>query len=151
MAFARVQISEDKANIVKILRAKEDGTGVFLTYADVLIFAAALGFRHQKRSPLGKFSRKDPDPIPQDQFKNRSIIDLIAIAETHDPKILASDEEADQKKVKIFQEYANGGLELLQREVHAVEKYKEQILLILYAEKTREIASEEDFNFDGVF
>jgi dnd system-associated protein 4 len=151
MSFARVQISEDKANTVKALRAKEDGTGVFLTYADVITFAAALGFRHQRRLPLGKFSRKDPDPIPQDQFKNRALIELIAIAETQDPKILASDEEADQARVKIFQEYANGGLELLQNEIRAVEKYKEQILLILYSEKNRQIDGEEDLDINKIF
>lgn len=146
MAIARVQISEDKAELVKALRSKEDGRGLFATYADVLMFAAVLGYRHRKRSALGKFSRKDPDAVLQDQFKNASIINLIAIAETHDPNILADDEESDRAKVQIFQEYANGGLEILKRELQGVENYLERILLILYADKNKQDDKLEDFD-----
>jgi dnd system-associated protein 4 len=68
MALARVQISEDKAELVKALRDADESTGPFLTYADVLAFAGMLGISRSKRSPLGKFSRKDPDPVPRDSM-----------------------------------------------------------------------------------
>lgn len=151
MPLARVQISQDKAELVKALRAKEDGTGLFLTYADVLIFAATIGFKHRKRVPLGKFSRKDPDAVLQEQFRDRSIIDLIAIAETNDPKVLTSDPETDLQRVEIFQEYANGGLEILSRELYGIKEPLERTLLILYSERQRQQAETEEFDLDQLF
>ncbi|MBD2156150.1 DNA phosphorothioation-associated protein 4 [Leptolyngbya sp. FACHB-16] len=151
MPLARVQISQDKAEIVKALRAKEDGTGLFLTYADVLTFAASLGFQHKKRVPLGKFSRKDPDAVLQEQFRDRSVIDLIAVAETNNPKILSPDPETDLQRVEIFQEYANGGLEILSKELYGIKEPLERTLLILYAEKRRKQPDEEDFDLDQLF
>jgi dnd system-associated protein 4 len=151
MPLARVQISQDKAELVKALRAKEDGTGLFATYADVLTFAAVLGFQQKKRSPLGKFSRKDPDAVLQEQFRDRSIIDLIAIAETDDPKILTSDQATDLQKVEIFQEYANGGLEILSQELQGVKKPLEQTLLILYLERHRQKSDTDELDLDQLF
>jgi dnd system-associated protein 4 len=151
MPLARVQISQDKAELVKALRAKEDGTGLFSTYADVLTFAAAIGFKHKKRIPLGKFSRKDPDAVLQEQFRDRSIIDLIAIAETNDPKILTSDTETDLQRVAIFQEYANGGLEILSKELYGIKEPLERTLLILYLEKQRQQTDTEEFDLDQLF
>lgn len=144
MALARVQISEDKAELVKALRAADDSTGPFQTYADVLTFAAALGFKRKRRSPLGKFSRKDPDAVLQEQFKNGSIIHLIAIIETQDPKILTNTDECDLARVQIFQEYVNGGLEILQSELNGVVDYSEQILLMLNLAKEQPEAKEFD-------
>jgi dnd system-associated protein 4 len=151
MPLARVQISQDKAELVKALRVKEDGTGLFLTYADVLTFAAAIGFKHKKKVPLGKFSRKDPDAVLQEQFRDRSIIDLIAIAETNDPKILTSDPETDLQRVAIFQEYANGGLEILSKELYGIKEPLERTLLILYLEKQRQQTDTEEFDLDQLF
>jgi dnd system-associated protein 4 len=144
VALARVQISEDKAELVKALRASDDTTGPFQTYADVLTFAAALGFKRNRRSPLGKFSRKDPDAVLQEQFKNGSIIHLIAIIETQDPKVLTNTDECDLARVQIFQEYVNGGLEILQSELNGVVDYSEQILLMLNLAKEQPETKEFD-------
>jgi len=151
MPLARVQISQDKAELVKALRAKEDGTGLFSTYADVLTFAAVLGFNQKRKIPLGKFSRKDPDAVLQEQFRDRSIIDLIAIAETHSSKILASDQDTDLQRVEIFQEYANGGLEILSKELYGIKKPLERTLLILYSERNRQTPDTEEFDLDQLF
>ncbi|WP_416674141.1 DNA phosphorothioation-associated protein 4 [Egbenema bharatensis] len=151
MPLARVQISQDKAELVKALRTKEDGTGLFLTYADVLTFAAALGFQRKKRIPLGRFSRKDPDAVLQEQFRDRSVIDFIAIAETNDPKILTSDQDADLQRVEIFQEYANGGLEILGQELYGIKNHLERTLLILYSQRQRQQVDTEEFDLDQLF
>lgn len=146
MPLARVQISIDKAEFVKKLRARDNGKGLFLTYSDILTFGAAIGFRYRKRVPFEKFSRKDPDGVLQEQFKNPAIISLIALSETKDPNILVSTDEADLRRVTIFQEYANGGFEVLQNDLHGISNDLERILLILYAERNKIVEGLDDFD-----
>lgn len=131
MAIARVQFSEDKAGFAKSLKAANDENGIFQTYADILTVAASVGVFYRKRIPFDKASRRDPDPVLQEQFRDRFIIDLIAFSETQDSAILASTEENDRVRVKIFQEYANGGLEILERQLRNSIDLIPDILLIL--------------------
>lgn len=134
MALVRVQIDVQKAELVKALRASETSTGPFQSYADVMAFAAAIGIKYGKRVPISKQSRYDPDPVPQDQFKNEALISMFAVVDTLEPRILAETEDCDYGRVKIFQEYANGGLEILGEKLKGIVDYSEQILLILKSE-----------------
>jgi len=131
MADIRIKVAKDKAKLVKALRAGEGSTGPFQTYADVVTFAAAFGFSKKNRVPFEQASRRDPDPIPGDQFKNRGLMDLIAITETQNPNILSSDDEQIQEKARIFEEYANGGFELLESYLGGVSDISMQILLLV--------------------
>ncbi|TVQ09965.1 MAG: DNA phosphorothioation-associated protein 4 [Leptolyngbya sp. DLM2.Bin27] len=131
MADIRIKVAKDKAKLVKALRAGEGSTGPFQTYADVVTFAAAFGFSKKNRVPFEQASRRDPDPIPRDQFKNRGLMDLIAIAETKNPNILSSGDEQVQEKARIFEEYANGGFELLESHFGGVGDISKQILLFV--------------------
>lgn len=147
MAIARIQISEDKAELVKALRDSEGTTGLFQTYAEVMAFAAMLGMSRGRRVALGKFSRKDPDPVPQDQFRVAgALIGLVASLSLDDLKILLPTEECDVARVQIFQEYANGGLEILQSELQGVVDYTEHILLMLNGERNKANAEEFDLS-----
>lgn len=146
MALSRIQIAIDKAEFVRSLRANERGEGVFLTYGDVLAFAAALGFQYKKRIPFEKASRRDPDPVLQEQFRDASLIGLLAFAETQNAKILSLDEESDQQRAKIFQEYANGGLEILKEQLCGSVNYGEQILLFLESIRKDQNLSFEEFD-----
>jgi dnd system-associated protein 4 len=144
MADIRIKVAKDKAKLVKALRAGEGSTGPFQTYADVVAFGAAFGFSRKKRIPFDQISRGNPDPIPADQFKNRSLIDLIAVAETHDPNILSNSDEKLQEKATIFEEYANGGFELLENYMSGVVDVSKQILLLVKSGEARIDA--EDFD-----
>ncbi|MBC1220548.1 DNA phosphorothioation-associated protein 4, partial [Nostoc sp. UCD120] len=64
----RIRVAKDKAELVKDLTSSDGGTGPFNTFADVIVFAAALGAKHKKRVPLGEISKREPSPIPQEQF-----------------------------------------------------------------------------------
>jgi len=148
MAEKRIKIAKDKAKLVKDLKASEDTTGPFQTYVDVMVFAAALGARRKKRVPLGEFAR-DLDPIRRDYFDNNRcelVINLLAISETQDQKTLADNEEADRQRIEIFEEYANGGLEILQDELRGAVDYGERILLIMSSERLKPQQQEEDFD-----
>ena len=116
MADARVKIAKDKADLVKSLKADgaDDTTKPFQTYADVLVFAAALGAKRDLRQPFWEFSKKDPDPIPYDVFrKYDKVVKLLAVVATKNPRVLADNEEAEESRIKIFEEYANAGLDVI--------------------------------------
>ncbi|WGV26031.1 DNA phosphorothioation-associated protein 4 [Halotia branconii] len=145
----RIRVAKDKAELVKDLTSSNGGTGPFQTFADVIVFAAALGAKHKKRMALGEISKREPSPIPQEQFIVRgysTVINLIAIAEIQDIKVLSLQEEnINEKRNYIFEEYANGGLEILQSEIRGAVNYSERILLILSSERFQD-NSEEDFD-----
>ena len=147
MADKRIKIAKDKAKLVKDLKASDDTTGPFQTYVDVMVFAAALGAKRKKRVSLVEFAR-DLDPIRRDYFDNNRcelVINLLAISETQAQNILADDEKSDEQRIKIFEEYANGGLEILQDELRGAVDYSERIILILSSERIQQ-QQEEDFD-----
>lgn len=148
MAIKRIKIAKDKAKLVKDLKVAEDTTGPFQTYVDVILFAAALGVKRKKRVPLVEFT-KDLDPIRRDYFDNNKcelVINLLAISEKQDPNILADNEQSDEKRIKIFEEYANAGLEILQNELRGAVDYSERIILILSSEHIKQDEQDEDFD-----
>lgn len=65
MAENRIKIAKDKASLVKELKGSDTTSGLFQTYVDVMVFAAALGAKRNKRIPLVEFAR-DLDPIRRD-------------------------------------------------------------------------------------
>jgi len=150
MGANRIRVAKDQADLVKALVASNQTTGPFQTYADVMVFAAALGAKSKKRSPLGAISTKEPAPIGLEVFVSRGsdwVLKLLAIAETKDPKILSFlDEASEEKRAHIFEEYANGGLEILRDELRGAVDYSERILLLLSAERLKKESSKEGFD-----
>ncbi|MEW2287080.1 MULTISPECIES: DNA phosphorothioation-associated protein 4 [Streptomyces] len=101
--------------LISALAGKE---GPFNAMVDVLMFAAVLGRNKEKRKPFDKAG----EPIRLALIEGRQygdvLIDMIAVAEEpDDPKILADERQPD--RVKIFEEYANGGLNYIQGEINA--------------------------------
>ncbi|MBC6417912.1 MAG: DNA phosphorothioation-associated protein 4 [Prochloron sp. SP5CPC1] len=150
MAASRIRVAKDKGDLVQSLVESKETTGPFQTYADVIAFAAALGAKYKKRVPLKEISKKEPAPIGLEIFISRGYdlaIKLLAIAETKDTKIISTyDAAAEEERIKIFEEYANGGLEKLRQELKGAVDYSERILLILSQERFKEESSEEEFD-----
>ncbi|MDZ8028217.1 MAG: DNA phosphorothioation-associated protein 4 [Nostoc sp. SerVER01] len=150
MAANRIRVAKDKAELVKSLVASKDTTGPFQTYVEVMVFAAALGVKYKKRVPLGETTKREPSPIPQENFASLGydlIIKLLGITETRDINILSSREEQDEdKRTQIFEEYANGGLEILQNELRGSVDYSERLLLVLISERGTKEELEEEFD-----
>lgn len=151
MGDIRIKIAKDKSTLVKSLRAASDTTGPFQSYADVLIFAAAIGIQRQSREPITEYS-KEIDPIRHDIFFSKGydqVINLIAIADTNAPNILANNNDSEEKRVAIFEEYANAGLELLQsRILLGSSNYTESILIYLCETNKIEENKTEEFNLE---
>ena len=150
MAANRIKIAQDKAELVKSLLASKETPGVFQTYVEVMIFAAALGVKYKKSVPLGDTTKREPSPIPQENFASLGydkIIKLLGIVETSDIQILASrEDEYEDKRTQVFEEYANGGLEILQTELRGIVDYEIQFLLIL-----RKAIDYQENNIEGEF
>ncbi|BBD67540.1 hypothetical protein NIES4072_51640 [Nostoc commune NIES-4072] len=146
----RIRVAKDKAELVKDLTSSDGGTGPFNTFADVIVFAAALGAKHKKRVPLGEISKREPSPIRIEYFAsmgNDILIKLLAINETKDIKTLSlNEEEYERQRNHIFEEYANGGLEILQNELRGSVDYAERILLFLSYERTNTEQQDEEFD-----
>jgi dnd system-associated protein 4 len=64
----RIRVAKDKADLVKALASSDSGMGIFQTFADVIVFAAAVGAKHQKRVPLTEISKREPSPIRLEYF-----------------------------------------------------------------------------------
>ncbi|WP_017652012.1 DNA phosphorothioation-associated protein 4 [Fortiea contorta] len=146
----RIRVAKDKADLVKALTSTDGGTGPFQTFADVIVFAAALGAKHKKRVPLGEISKREPSPIRIEYFAsmgNDIFIKLLAINETQDIKTLSlHEEEYERQRNHIFEEYANGGLEILRNELRGSVDYAERILLFLSYERNNTEQKDEEFD-----
>jgi dnd system-associated protein 4 len=114
--------SKAHAPLIEKLQLKDPKTGVaaFPTIKALLCYAAMLGFDQKRREP---FDRKDTENIEWHTFNNdgyTQYIYLIALAETKSINVLNYDVENSQPAegeddmVRIFEEYANGGLSLLE-------------------------------------
>lgn len=136
----RIRIDKDAADLVLRLIDSNETTGPFQTYADVLAFAAAFGAKHKVRIPLQQIA-KEPAPIGLEIFISRGydwFIKLLAITETEDMKILSSvDVDSEEKRIAIFEEYANGGLQKLRTELRGSVDYSEHLLLIIAQERVK--------------
>ncbi|AUT00533.1 DNA phosphorothioation-associated protein 4 [Nostoc sp. CENA543] len=145
----RIRVAKDKAELVKALTSSDGSTGPFQTFADVIVFAAALGAKHKKRVPLGEISKREPSPIGQEHFLTRGydlIIKLLAIVEEKELAILSvGNEKFENQRLRLFEEYANGGLEILQNEMRGAVDYSERILLVLSSERFQQ---EQQREFD---
>ena len=150
MALNRIRIAKDKAELVKSLLIGKGTKAPFQTYADIVVFAAVLGQGQQRRVPFQEISQKEPSPISLEVFISRGydwVIKLLAIAETEDPKILSLyDPQAEEERNLIFEEYANGGLEILRHELKGAVDYGDRILLMITQERFKDQIPTEEFD-----
>jgi dnd system-associated protein 4 len=146
----RVRIAKDKAELVQALLDIKETSGPFQTYADIVAFAASMGAKSNRRSPLSDISTKEPAPISLDVFISRGydwLIKLLAIITTNDSNILSVyDHEAEKQRIIIFEEYANGGLEILRNELKGSADYTERILLIMSQIRLGENQEQQEFD-----
>jgi dnd system-associated protein 4 len=137
MSENRIRVARDKSELVKSLIGSTDNNSPFQTYADAMLFAAVLGAKQHRRVPLGEISKKEPGPISIEIFISRGydpVMKLIAIAATENINVISPDRsDFEQQRINIFEEYANGGLEILEQELRGAVDYTERILLMLSA------------------
>jgi dnd system-associated protein 4 len=111
---------------------------IFLTYKDALVFAACLGFHEGRRVSFDKSS----EPVALHIFKGEfdsAIFNCLGLAVTNDPSIMGANKDAE--KIQIFEEYACGGLEIIEAEVFNGAGAWDQLFLSLVAKQAKSDAS----------
>lgn len=86
---------------------------MFPTLREALTFCAVLGYKERRKKKLN--SSMGTEDIAGAQYQSNDAVDVmfaLALADEKDSDILRPDRESDC--VKIYEEYANGGLELIQ-------------------------------------
>jgi len=150
MALHRIRIAKKQANLVKALTMGEETKGTFETYADVTIFAAAYGGKHQRYIPITTGISQDPAPISLEIFLSRgyeSALKLIAITYSQDTALLSPyDVQAQAQRIRLIEGLANGGLELLEDELRGAVDYSDRLLLILNQERFPTAQPPPDFD-----
>ena len=109
----RIRVPADKQDVFDSLCSSEDA--VFEMKAQLMLLAASIGFNEQKRCPF----EKSDEPIRFGVYENLphfwAVFGLLAITEAKETSALS--ESQFDERVMVFEEYANGGLEILRSRV----------------------------------
>ena len=131
-AARRVRRPKDKEELMT--RLSQGADSVFETYVELLCFAACLGF---SRNASLQFE-SSAEAVPWHIFENRgkdSVVNLIAAVASEDFGIVGPDRFKD--KLTVFENYANGGLEILSQLIEKSPKTPFDVIrdLVLEARK----------------
>lgn len=131
-----------------LLKRLASDEGPFGTLAEILTFAAGLGYAEGRRERLAASGEQ----IDFDVFQRLGVegfIDMLAAA-VHEDVTILSDERFDER-LTVFEEFANGGLDILQSRL-AQSKADLDSLLTIVLERERDVGSEDGdgVDFDAV-
>lgn len=119
VGMKRIQRASDKEAIIELLTS--DSIGAFREIWRLLFFAAMVGYKNGRREPLS--STQTGEGIRQDSFANNPVwlgtVYLLGLVETGGTDVLRATEDSEDERIKIFEEYANGGLAILNEELEA--------------------------------
>lgn len=128
----RVRIPLEHEDFVRSLAGtglEGGGEGVFESMAEVLAFSAYLGYSHGKRVAVVEVSKKI-DPIRVEYLPANSI-EVLALLQTKGMDVF--EEEAEDQRFTIFEEYASGGLALMSELLQAKQLGTLRVATILSA------------------
>lgn len=145
-AQRRVRRPKDKAEIID--RLLQDDSP-FTTYRDILIFAAGLGWHRQRRIAF----EKTDEPIHWHTMTTRAsaepFINMLALSATEDVTVLS--DERFEERILAFEEYANGGLEVLRSLLDQSPKSATEVIRTLVNQATAEqVDDEEGIDISGI-
>ena len=106
---------------------------IFNTYKDCLVFAACLGSAKNEHRSFEKSSEPVGMHIFRGEF-DETVFHAIALAEIKDPMIMSEANTA--KRIKLFEEYACGGLDIIKNRIYESPEGWESAIVSLLAEKS---------------
>ncbi|QNE18704.1 DNA phosphorothioation-associated protein 4 [Kribbella qitaiheensis] len=120
----------------------------FPTFRDILLFSAAVGYRQERSVP---FSAAAGDPIRYETLTGPAFSDTLvsmiaANVVAEDPEIM--DAVRIEERIKIFEEYANGGLEFIQEQVNVRHQPAALVVVDLVAEAFTESGGAKPVSVD---
>ncbi len=106
---SRFSPPKDKGDFLKELVGKDSP---FNELRDVLFFAAVVGWREGRRVPLSGRGEAIRWDVMNNRLGTEIVMDMMAVATNPDDKELLSEDRKDER-IAIFEEFANGGLEVI--------------------------------------
>lgn len=103
-----IKRSEQFEDIVRMLA---EGQSVFPTMRELMLFAAVLGFEHDRKRPLQSQTNEIDGRIFSGSAQALDFLYLIALAGERNVDVLR--EENEEKMIEIFEQYAQGGFEII--------------------------------------
>ena len=126
------RIRRDKKHDTLIERLIKGDEAVFTDIWRVLIFAAFVGAKNQKRSPIKEFESGKAFPINYLQPScGPGFLSLLGIRATKGNEILRSKEGNQDEQSLIFEEYANAGMEIISGRIDSTSSPLEAILALI--------------------
>jgi len=142
-SFRRVRRARDKETAIEKLAKK--GDSVFSDIWKLLVFSCALGLCQKRRVAVTDFDAGRS--IDFSYFSGTpawpGVIHLIGLVESTDPQILNPDQDKMDLRIQLFEEYANGGLEILQEEMESRDYTLDSLLALLPLSQFEAAASGE--------
>lgn len=111
-----IKRNSDKEDLIKALAERPHGDtkrSIFKNMRDALAFAAAVGYAKKKRKPLDGKTNDIPFRIFESKPEVIDFMYLLALMDTKDNVLLRPTTESEDKIATIFEEFANGGLEVI--------------------------------------
>jgi dnd system-associated protein 4 len=126
------RIRRDKKHDALIERLTKGDEGVFSDIWRVLVFAAFVGAKHQKRTAIKEFESGKAFPLNYLQPScGPGFLFLLGIRATEGNDILRSKEGNHDELVLIFEEYANTGMEIISERVESSSSPIEAIVSLI--------------------
>ncbi len=91
----------------------DSNKSIFPTMRELMCFAALLGFENEKQGPLVEPSLEIDGRIFVNHQQSLDVLYLLALTTEKDANVLREDNE--DQMVKFFEEYAEGGLEIIEQ------------------------------------
>lgn len=134
VGIKRIQRASDKEAIIELLTS--ESVGAFREIWRLMFFAAIVGFKNGRREPLA--SIQSGEGIRQDSFANNPVwsgtLYLLSLVETGQTDVLRATEEAEDERIKIFEEYANGGLAILKEQFETSAESLDSLLTFIQSQ-----------------
>ena len=130
-----------------LMKELTDQKEPFSSMAAVMVFAAAVGYSKGRRA---EFAKTDEE-IPWDVFVNAGaepFINMLAAVASADKDILAHDRDDD--RIRIFEEYAAGGLEIIAERLEGDHRAPLDRLLDLALEAERRDEAAGDIDLEAI-
>lgn len=140
MADRRINYAKQHEDLITKLKDGAEGKGPFKTNAEVIAFAASYAASKGKDS-ISKLpeNKQRAEPIRRDIFSSRgfeTVINLLALYHTSDASILKGDDESEDRRTTIFEEYAHCGLNFLANELADSNDYTRTLMVHLSKTKS---------------
>lgn len=136
----RVKRPADKRDLLDTLTDSDEG-GPFGSHVDAMIFAASLGARKGRTEPIESSEEPMVFELFARQADREALFYLLGIHQNENLDLLRTDRSDDL--VTAFEEYANGGLEVIQNEISRTGHQPKEAILNLLHEAQRDIPDDE--------